>query len=267
MLSLDSWWPQAKELRLGESRRVSHDCGPGITLKVSRDSQGYRAHCFRCSDSGRQGPPHEALEARLARLKTLGDADVVTSAANLPEPAVRVWGSWPENARLWFLKAGLSAHDMGMMRAYYHPPTQRVVLPCFRGLAGHSEIVFWQARALDARQPKYLAPAVNKAMLIPRWGSALEVTLTEDLLSAYKVGKVAEAWCLLGTSMPKFMLSALLERRCKVNVWLDPDLAGRRASRKVMLQLRGVGIEARNIVSDRDPKLVHYQQIKELLNA
>lgn len=97
------------------------------------------------------------------------------------------------------------------------------------------------------------------------YGKADAVTLTEDLLSAYKVGKVAEGWSLLGTSISAHTLGLLVSRGSKVNVWLDPDRPGQRAATKVLAALRGAGLEARNIISKVDPKLVHLGQIKELL--
>lgn len=126
--------------------------------------------------------------------------------------------------------------------------------------------MFWQARALDGRQPKYLAPAIDKRGIVPRWGSAEDVTLTEDILSAYKVGQVAEGWSLLGTQALPGLLTKLLQRRPPhVNVWLDPDRAGQRAASKLIPRLRGVGLNARRIVSERDPKLHTYDEIKEIL--
>jgi DNA primase len=151
---------------------------------------------------------------------------------------------------------------MGRLGAYYHPPSDRVVLPV---LDVHNRVVFWQARAVDKRQPKYLAPAIDKTTIIARYGMADTVTLTEDLLSAYKVGLVGEGWSLMGTSINKHVLSALLIRGGKVNVWLDPDPPGRKAAAKVLAALRSLGIEARDILSDRDPKLLHLEQIKELI--
>ena len=65
----------------------------------------------------------------------------------------------------------------------------RVVLPVLSPSGG---VLFWQARAVDKRQPKYLAPPIDKATVIAAYGCADTVTLTEDLLSAYKVGKVGE---------------------------------------------------------------------------
>lgn len=101
--------------------------------------------------------------------------------------------------------------------------------------------------------------------MLPRWGRAEEVTLTEDILSAFKVGQVAEAWSLLGTRASPRVIHELLRRRCPVNVWLDPDAAGQRAAAKLSRQLRGFGLSTRNVVSAKDPKLLTYEQIKETL--
>lgn len=262
-LSPESWLPKAKALALGERQRVDHDCGPGRTLTIRHDEQGLHAFCFRCNDNGWSPPAPVPLAVRLERLKKQAVADAkVQGQVALPEPRVYSYGQWPAQCRLWLLKAGLSSADVGVLRAYYHPPSDRVVLPVL-GRAGG--VLFWQARAVDGRQPKYLAPDVGKGCVVPQFGNAAEVTLTEDLLSAYKVGTVAEGWSLLGTSMSKTALSLLVSRGCKVNVWLDPDAAGQRAAKKVLAAIRATGLEARNIVSLKDPKLIHRQEIKELL--
>jgi hypothetical protein len=263
MLQPASWLPRAQELALGERLRTDHDCGPGRTLTLRHDEQGLHAFCFRCNDNGWSPPTPVPLAVRLERLRKQSEADAsVQGKTELPEPKVYSWGDWPAACRLWLLKAGLSSHDAGRLGAYYHPPSDRVVLPV---LARSGGVLFWQARAVDKRQPKYLAPDIGKGMIVPMYGSASTVTLTEDLLSAYKVGLVAEGWCLMGTSISKECLRLLLSRGCKVNVWLDPDAAGRKAAKKVLAALRAVGIEATDIVSAKDPKLHHREEIKELL--
>lgn len=132
--------------------------------------------------------------------------------------------------------------------------------------------MFWQARAIEPGQtPKYLAPDVNKSRVIPKWGKAGDVTLTEDILSAYKVGLVGEGWCMMGTSLSPHLLSELMRRRCRVNVWLDNDLPpvfpvnrGQIAAAKVGKTLRAMGLTVRNIVAPRDPKLMTRAEIEEL---
>lgn len=272
MLSPQSWLHLAEGLDIGRKRRHDHDCGPGKTLIVSRDDRGYSAYCWRCSDNGWAPGPQESLSDKLARMERQRAADAVLhSVQRMPEPAVYDVDSWPANARLWFYKAGLSRSDIGNLGAYYHVPSERVVLP----VTGKDPAVsvslrqpaYWQARALDGRFPKYIGASFRPPSLVARWGSAPSPTLSEDILSAYKVGLVGEGWAVMGTSIPSAYVSELLRRQCVVNLWLDPDAAGQRAAAKYRKQLQAYGLRVRNIVSTLDPKRHTLDEIKEYLHA
>jgi DNA primase len=269
MLNPASWSAHAADLEPGRSKRADHDCGSGRTLLVSREGNDYKAWCFRCNEPGFIKGPEETMAERLARLSEVRAAEGSMGRAELPSPALRVVSDWPDKASLWFYKAGLSKHDIGRLGAYYHAPSRRVVLPVRQG----EEVVFWQARALDPHQlPKYMAPDVDKTRVLPKYGSAGRITLVEDILSAYKVGLVGEGWCLMGTSLSAFALAQLMKRKAPVNVWLDNDLPpkfpvnrGQIAAAKVVKQLRAMGLEVRNIVAPRDPKLMTRAEIEELI--
>ena len=264
MLSRASWAHLAEGLEPDRSRRFNHDCGEGRTLKISHEAGRLRAWCHRCND-GDSFVKEEPLSVRIARLGAIQQADAKLSSGALPEPREYSVAQWPAAAQLWFFKAGLSTFDIGKLGAYYHVPTGRVVLPVDRG--------FWQARALRPGQlPKYMAPNVDKTLVLPRYGAADRITLTEDVLSAYKVGQVGEGWCLMGTNLQANTLHALLKVGKPVNVWLDNDLPpthtvnrGQIAAAKVLKTLRSVGIECRNVIAPRDPKLMTYSEIKELV--
>ena len=133
--------------------------------------------------------------------------------------------------------------------------------------AGQPGLGFYQARAYQrGRLPKYLGPTPRPPKLLARWGTAAVPTLTEDILSAAKIGMVAEGWAVLGTTVSDHMVAELMKRgRC--NVWLDPDAAGRRGAAKIGKRLRAYGVEVRDIVSVRDPKLHTFQEIKDYLTA
>jgi hypothetical protein len=269
MLNPSSWSAHAAGLEPGRSKRVDHECGGGRTLLVSREGNDYKAWCFRCNEGGTVNGPEETMAEKLARLTAVQAVERSMGSAELPSPMNKNVADWPSKAALWFYQAGLSKHDIGRLGAYYHEPSGRVVLP----VVENGQAIFWQARALDTGQlPKYLAPDVLKDRVLPKYGSAAEVTLVEDILSAYKVGSVGEGWCLMGTSLNAFTLAQLMQRRAPVNVWLDNDLPplhrvnrGQIAAAKVIKQLRAMGLTVRNIVASRDPKLTSRADIKDYI--
>lgn len=266
MIAQASWMPWAQALEFGAKRRVPHECGEGPVMLVSRGDFGYRAWCFRCNDGGSAPPPQEALSEKLARLARQREADAEILRPALPEPRVYAVDEWPMACRVWMFKAGLGRDRIGELGAYYHAPSDRVVLPVLEG----SRVVFWQARAVDGRAPKYLAPSADRTTVIPVYGRAPCVTLTEDILSAFKVGIAGhEGWSLLGTKASAAVVAGLLRRGSPVNVWMDNDLGpvnrGQIAAAKIGGRLRAAGLVVRNIVSPRDPKLMHITEIRELL--
>jgi hypothetical protein len=262
MLERASWLAQASSLELGQKRYTEHECGGGRKLLISRDTKGFTAWCFRCNDGGSAPGPKVNLAERLAAAKQAATSDLLAgSAVSMPEPRRMSVADWPLAARVWLHKAGLGAPEIALLGAYYHAPTDRVVLPVLDG----PDVVFWQARSVTGRLPKYLNPPVDRGALLVRYGSAPTVTLTEDILSAFKVGLVAEAWCLMGTHASPRLIAALLERGAPVALWLDPDAPGRRAAAKVHKTLSSYGLSVRIIRSRLDPKLHTFDEITEYL--
>ena len=259
-----SWFPQAERLRDGQRRRVDHDCGSGRTLLIRRDHDGYHAWCFRCCLPGFVGPQAESLEDKLARINRMlvGDGTVRGVVGDLPLPRVYEVSEWPDGAAVWLYKAGLGRNDIGRLGIFYHPPSDRVVLP----VPGRQGSVFFQARAYQTgRFPKYLGPDQRPRDLVPVWGRARSATLCEDILSAMKVGMVGEGWAVLGTSVSDAMVAALLKRGTPVNVALDPDPAGRKGAAKICKQLRAYGLNVRDVVMPRDPKLMPLDYLRRVL--
>lgn len=283
MWARNDWLPKAAGLQPGKRLRTQCNCGTGRTLLLSRDSRGYHAHCFREGETDWAPGPQESLADKMARVRQqLAGDDAIRRLVDLPSGGLADPSEWPPAAYLWFLKAGLGRREIGELGATYNPGSGRVILPVYETPVTDGSkrtVSFWQGRSVDGRQPKYLAPDVDRSRVIPRYGTAQSVTLTEDILSAYKVGLDHEGWSMLGTKLSDYSLGELLKRHQEqpsftVNVWLDNDLPplhqinrGQIAARKVLAKLRAVGIPARNVISTRDPKLMSRAQIKELLHV
>lgn len=261
-LGHDTWVHFVEQVPPGNARRFDHVCGSGKTLLITESLGKYRAFCFRCAE-GDSYERERTLAERVATLRALREVDDSLRVASLPPtPAEYSVDDWPNEAKLWFYRAGLSRADIGTLGAYYHRPSGRVVLPV-TGSDGSS--VWWQARAIEKGQvPKYLGPLdADRSRVCPVYGEGDSV-LTEDILSAYKVGKAgAQGTCLMGTSLQPWVLAKLIRAGKPVAVWLDPDEAGQRAARRVLRELRTSGVSCRNIISERDPKRHTLQEIHQ----
>lgn len=263
-----SWLHHAKTLAVGEKHRFDHDCGPGKTLLCDHKKLGWSAYCWRCGDDGWVPHPAESLAAKIKRLTAAKEAeDEAINSMYLPKPFVTEPSDWPDEARVWLYRAGMGDSDIREQGFYWNPRLERVVMPVVSGET--NALLYWQARGFNPERPKYINPAVDKAGLVARYGpdDVRELVLTEDLLSAWKVGSAGfTAWCILGTSFPQRLLRETITRRNKhVLVWLDPDRGGRVGTRKIMKQLRAYGMEALRINSDADPKLLPRTEIKRII--
>ena len=259
----------ADNLASGETKRVDHICGGGKTMIVTHQEGGISAHCFRCNMHGFHVFPQPSLAERLKRRSEKQEADAaVEREVRLPAGGSYCPKDWPHHAKVWLYKAGLSNDVIVKHGIYYHPATDRVVLPVTEG----ERLVYWQARGFDKHLDKYLNPKVADKPLAVYRGHLPCCVVTEDLLSAIRVnGAGYSAACPLGTSLSdsqalRLYLHALA---MPVAIWLDPDVAGRRASRKFarQLSLMGAGAHVREIKTDKDPKYYSDQEIKEILQC
>lgn len=262
-----SWLHHAQQLAEGGRARVGHDCGLGDCMFVDHKPTGWSAYCNRCGDKGWMPKPLPSLAERQARKQAQAAAEqAIERDPRPPMPANFDVPSWPLAARVWLFKAGLFLSDIAELGAYYHEPSKRVVLP----VTEQGKLIYWQARCVQGNGPKYLNPKVDKSSLLACYGRDDVIVLTEDILSAFRVGQVSQGWSLLGTKLSTPVLARLLKEGKPVLVWLDNDLGrwgnpGQEAAAKIMRTLTNVGIVCHNVVTDKDPKLLSRAEIKEVL--
>lgn len=258
MLDPRSWSHLVESVPMGRKMYFDHDCGAGRTLCISQSERGYSAFCFRCNDTGWLPPPRLSLAERIARLQQVNEADHEAKANGLTLPHDLVYdvAQWPTEAAVWLYKAGLGKPEIATLRAGYSPRMDRVVIPVYAG----DQLVFWQARGFMKDRPKYLAPEVNKDHVIACFGTGTTV-LTEDLLSAFKVGLSHRGIAVMGTALPTLLLNILIQADQPVIIWLDPDKAGSKANRIFLRKLRAAGVHVVSVRTEKDPKLHSREEI------
>lgn len=244
------------QLAVGQRRRVRH-CGEDRAALESRGHNGVRLYCFRCGHSG-----FTPLAPELRR--------------PLPPPTPKL-ARYPEDAgvplpvkyRAWLAGMGFGEWERNnLLRVFWSEELQRAVFPA----SGQ----FWLARSLSD-QPKWLTAPYGRDKCVQVFGPAQPVlspgvvVLTEDLLSAAKIGNALRCGGVAGTlAVPCFGTSpspavlAYAASAGSVVVWLDPDDAGQRAGLRVALRLRAIGRAATVMPTrpgDKDPKLLANEEI------
>lgn len=258
------WLEAAKRLPFGHKVRMAHDCSETRDMTVSHGERGYSAYCFRCGNVGFEAHGYQNL-AEIQRMRELNSLAQERHSNELPRDlSERIP---PEQGR-WLFKAGISVHRAASLGMGWSEKLQRIVIPLY---SRDGELLYWQARAtLKGQTPKYINPPISKADLL-YWvsptddGSAEKqtVVVTEDILSAIRVGKHCTSASILGTKTSD-QQAAQLSAYDEVIYWLDPDAAGREGAQAGVRKL-GLATAARTIESDVDPKNLSDRRIRELL--
>lgn len=95
-------------------------------------------------------------------------------------------------------------------------------------------------------------------------GKGNTIVLVEDVISQHKVGQHTESLCLYGTKISDATMYYLCQQKRPVILWLDSDQKEHLFKRALNLQSI-IGAPVTTITTDRDPKMVSNEDIKEFL--
>lgn len=264
------WLATAKTLPAGRRIRIEC-CAQDKSMLVSNEERGYRAYCFRCGPRGFVAHGDfsiDQLKRRREEFALLQEANV-----RLPHDFTT---EIPTNEAVWLYRAGISTEIARHYGFGYSAHLRRVVLPVWSS----GELAGFTARSTIGAKPKYIERARNgsvvfhadPAIALPAtedWpeGSGPDLVLTEDILSAVRVGRIAKRCvALLGTSANAEQLSEVLQGAASVAIWLDPDRPGRVAAQKLERTLALHGYKTKRIRSEQDPKYYSNREIRRLLS-
>lgn len=263
----NEWWLKiAKTLPIGGKKRVQHHCGEGRAAVVNHQPKGFSLYCHRCGDS--LFVPHgqrsfkELMELRKLEKQ---NAAAIRGSMKLPSDFTL---DIPPVGMLWLLKASITPYMARKVGIGWSHKYQRVILPVYND----NNLVFYQARAVHEHQDiKYLNPSVDRASIaywvIPPNADNSVIIITEDILSAIRVGQLIPAVSMLGTKLSE-QQAEQVSNYDHVVTWLDPDEAGIVGAQN-MRKMLSLAVKTSNIVSSVDPKNLPdrliLQHIEEIL--
>jgi hypothetical protein len=141
---------------------------------------------------------------------------------------------------------------------------QKLIMPVYDS---YGQLLMYQARSWDIGQRKYLTYGNCSDILHiirpDRNNNTIDnsvVILTEDLVSAIRVGEYKNAMPIWGSDIPLKTIQRLASQFYVVGVWLDPDMKLKAV--KDVLRISQY-VPAFFIESSLDPKFYELDRIKE----
>ena len=246
-----------KHMVTGQNWKVPHKgCSDSKALSITMEVDGYLFHCFKCQENGflrhedssfRDRKQREAERTAYYEAKNREGFDLPGDAS------VRI-----DQAGLAWLGKGGWSHDLIFKHgALWSDRLQRVL---FR-----SQPIGYVARAVHADQvPKYLSKSPKRVSTY--WVSEPitdRVCLTEDILSAGRVGTLYPAMAGLGTDGWNWDIIC----KCKqVLIWTHNDAGGEHGRQVIHKTLDWMpDIQTLDIRSNKDPKAYTTRAIEHYL--
>ena len=262
-----NWWlDKAKQLPTLGKARIEHDCGSGRAAIINNGPKGYSFYCHRCGDTFFVHHGQRTFK-ELMQLRKINEQDALAIRGSMKLPDDYSLDIPPE-AMLWLLKASVTPYMARQARIGWSKRYQRVILPVYND----DNLVFYQARAIHEHQDiKYLNPSVDRSSIL-FWqlpknfnGNKDVIVLTEDILSAVRVGEQIPTVSLLGTKISDQQAEQIAHYKHAIT-WLDPDQAGISGAKSVRNTLNLV-MQTSNICTKKDPKLLTYNEIQHQVKA
>jgi hypothetical protein len=149
--------------------------------------------------------------------------------------------------------------EIGYSRIY-----NRIIFPIYR----KGELMCWQGRGPPDHPQKWLTVSPKYA-----WGFKYpyikegvydRYIITEDIISAIKVGKIYSTISILGSSVNTPLVQFLISKSNKFVIWLDGDKAGASGTEKLLCKLKMLA-NLTVIRTKHDPKFYTIERIKQIL--
>ena len=253
--------PDFEELDDGQQGKYNHaDCPNGVDnrqrLYVKNLDGAFLWHCHNCADSGYYRPKETVSRIKAETRVAISSSTPLESYSSLTKE--RDYDKFKVEGQLWLGQYGF---DRNLTKAYDIAETSEgIVLPVFSS----GVIAGYQIRRYN-KAPKYLTYSKYRYSLLENIYSSKPLVIVEDLLSSYKLHHAGyRTLCLLGTKLGSDALKVLnLYRGQRVLLWLDDDVAGHVAAKKLFTELAPV-VPNLTALFNHQPKELSIEVLKDM---
>jgi hypothetical protein len=252
--------PSFEEMSEGDQGKFNHaDCPNGVDnrqrLYVKNVDGAYLGHCHNCGDSLYYRP-----KETVSRIKAVTSTAIVRG--RLPTHAELTkearYDKFRVEGQLWLGQYGFNESKCD---GYHITESEDgIVLPIFNSVGGG--IAGCQVRRYN-KSPKYLTYSKQRYSYLNATHSTKPLVVVEDLLSSYKLHIAGfPTLCLLGTKLDDDA-RAILTKHFRQVLWLDDDVAGHTAARKMFVDLSPL-CPRLTAIFNHQPKELDMDVLKEM---
>lgn len=226
-----------------ECRKLGKD-KKGNNLAIYEDSSTY---CFSCGYSTR-GIRTNNSDIRTIRQTSTSDK---TSRLSLPSGLY-----YPNDlSTRWLSRYHITTYHIKEYNIQWTEKEKALVFPVYN----NKDLIFYQLRCFEKGKPKWRSYGAKPLIFL---GNAAPVVLVEDYISAIRVGEVATAVPLFGSTIPTKNLLTIREQYDNIIIWLDYDKAQDKKTKEIIASCKAIFKETHQIITEKDPKAYISEEIK-----
>lgn len=255
------WLSDAKNVPVGQKRRVFHGAEPTAALDVYNNLDSWSAYCHRCKQSGYVRKDMVAKASVIAPIKRKYLPTNLVPMITLHRTDESTWRS----IVMLLYKKGISLEILSKYKPMYSPVDCRLVFQ-FEGInvgrdITEQSISKWFVYAND--NPKHYVYLQNEK----RVQRGKYVVLVEDLFSAIKVHTYTglDTLWLMGTNFKESILECVMDSH--VITFTDGDDAGIKCAQKIrnICELFDIPCDVINTKQGYDPKDYTGKELRKVL--
>ena len=228
------------------SRFIQHHPCPKCGSKDNLAEYSNSYYCFGCKYYKKK----DDIQALRERVQDNSSVDKIGYALDTTD-------NIPQKAMQWLLKYNITQQEIDDNGICWSNPDMLVL---------HNSTTYWQSRVFsNITTQKYKSWGQKPILMYGSIDNHKRTVLTEDILSAITVSRVKGiiGIPMLGTSLSKELQNRLQQMKNPVYVWLDRDVS--KKSIRMKNHLRSLGLTAKSIITNEDPKAYTKQQTEKIL--
>lgn len=250
---------------VGEGRRFQHDCTHkhDKSLVITRTMDGWAWYCHRCKQGGVRDLSGRSPKDVAQFMKSL-DVQPTKTVQQMRLPLDYTKEISAAGLAYLYMR-GLTDADIKKWKIGYSAKYSRVIFPVYDG----RNLIYFQGRTtlqVARDNPKWMnvyQAGRRDVYFIANQMFSHDVVLVEDIISAIRVSHVSDTYALLSTHIPEDLVLELSKKYSTIFFWLDPDKRIKIVA--TARRYRAFGINARGILTDKDPKYYTDGQIRRYI--